>query len=69
MSNEFAVIDFETTGLSADCCRVIEVAKSNQGCLFFLFSLNLRQRYNKAPNTFNMSSIKNQYVLSFPFGS
>ncbi|HCE46690.1 MAG TPA: hypothetical protein DET40_24345 [Lentisphaeria bacterium] len=26
MSNEFAVIDFETTGLSPDCCRVIEVA-------------------------------------------
>ena len=26
MSNEFAVIDFETTGLSADYCRVIEVA-------------------------------------------
>ena len=26
MSSEFAVIDFETTGLSADCCRVIEVA-------------------------------------------
>ncbi|MFZ2657020.1 MAG: 3'-5' exonuclease, partial [Victivallales bacterium] len=26
MSNEFAVIDFETTGLGADCCRVIEVA-------------------------------------------
>ena len=26
MSGEFAVIDFETTGLSADCCRVIEVA-------------------------------------------
>lgn len=26
MSNEFAVIDFETTGLSADFCRVIEVA-------------------------------------------
>jgi DNA polymerase-3 subunit epsilon len=23
---EFAVLDFETTGLSADCCRVIEVA-------------------------------------------
>ncbi|MCX6984728.1 MAG: exonuclease domain-containing protein [Lentisphaerae bacterium] len=26
MSSEFAVIDFETTGLSADYCRVIEVA-------------------------------------------
>ena len=26
MSSEFAVIDFETTGLSADFCRVIEVA-------------------------------------------
>ncbi len=26
MSSEFAVIDFETTGLSAECCRVIEVA-------------------------------------------
>ena len=26
MSSDFAVIDFETTGLSADCCRVIEVA-------------------------------------------
>ena len=26
MFNEFAVIDFETTGLSADYCRVIEVA-------------------------------------------
>lgn len=26
MSNEFAVLDFETTGLSADFCRVIEVA-------------------------------------------
>ncbi len=26
MSNEFAVIDFETTGLDADYCRTIEVA-------------------------------------------
>lgn len=26
MSSEFAVIDFETAGLSADGCRVIEVA-------------------------------------------
>ena len=26
MLREFAVIDFETTGLSADHCRVIEVA-------------------------------------------
>jgi len=25
MLNEFAVIDFETTGLGADCCRIIEV--------------------------------------------
>lgn len=26
MSGEYAVIDFETTGLSVDCCRIIEVA-------------------------------------------
>ena len=26
MFSEFAVIDFETTGLSADYCRIIEVA-------------------------------------------